>query len=107
MSETTESEEIPVFTDGSPDLVEQLDDLKSLGELKIETPEPEKVPKGDSEKKEEPEVAQIAREESLKSDSTSINGSESNLVQSQRYFFENFSSSFYVLTFPNLDKLVL
>lgn len=84
MSETTESEEIPVFTDGSPDLVEQLDDLKSLGELKIETPEPEKVTKGDSEKKEEPEVAEIAREESLKSDSTSINGSESNLVQSQR-----------------------
>lgn len=36
----SDSEEIPVFTDGSPDLVEKLDDLKSLGELKIETSSP-------------------------------------------------------------------
>ena len=89
MSETTESEEIPVFTDGSPDLVEQLDDLKSLGELKIETPEPEKPIQDDIVSKEESvsaetEVAEIAREESLKSDAASTNGSESNLVQSQR-----------------------
>ena len=85
MSETTESEEIPVFTDGSPDLVEQLDDLKSLGELKIETPEaPEKAKIDEPEKVVEPEVAEIARDESL-SETTSTNG-ESNLVQSQRYF---------------------
>ena len=88
MSETTESEEIPVFTDGSPDLVERLDDLKSLGELKIETPEvPEKAKKDEPENVEEPEVAEIAREESLRSETASTNGSESNFVQSQRYFF--------------------
>jgi hypothetical protein len=87
MSETTESEEIPVFTDGSPDLVEQLDDLKSLGELKIETPEvPEKAKIDEPEKVVEPEVAEIAKEESLRSENASTNGSESNLVQSQRYF---------------------
>ena len=86
MSETTESEEIPVFTDGSPDLVEQLDDLKSLGELKIETPEaPEKAKIDEPEKVVEPEVAEIARDESLRSETASTNG-ESNLVQSQRYF---------------------
>jgi len=85
MSETTESEEIPVFTDGSPDLVEQLDDLKSLGELKIETPEvPEKAKIDEPEKVVESEVAEIAKEKSLWSENASTNGSESNLVQSQR-----------------------
>ena len=87
MSETTESEEIPVFTDGSPDLIEKLDDLKSLGELKIETPEPQKSVENEVESPVnpiEPEVAEIAREESLKDEAASTTGSESNLVQSHR-----------------------